>query len=174
MGNQKRDPRGVGIDKDGAVWSVNYFSSSVTKLDAKTLAVVGEIKVGANPDSYGDFTGTPLMAIAAANGDYTYIFSPSGGKLGQKVKWESITVAADIADGTSLQLQWCSAVDAADYAKCTWSELVNVLPNQLPYILPVDGGKLDGWLLAVKVTLISKVKVKTPVLKCLTAQAKLQ
>lgn len=84
MGNQKRDPRGVGIDKDGAVWSVNYFSSSVTKLDAKTLAVVGEIKVGANPDSYGDFTGTPLMAIAAANGDYTYIFSPSGGKLGQK------------------------------------------------------------------------------------------
>lgn len=174
MGNQYREPRAIGIDGDGYLWAVNYLSSSVSKLDPQKMVLVGEIKVGAKPDAYGDFTGPTLNAKMTPTGMYESVFFPVSGKLGQKVKWESVNVDAEIPAGTSLQLQWCTAVDAGDLVGCSWSEAVDFPPNLFPYALQAKDSKLDGWLLGVRLLLVSKVKDVSPVVKCITAKAKLQ
>lgn len=176
LGNQSREPHGLGIDNQGYVWSTNFGADTVSKVDPYKMQLVAEIKVGAWPDAYGDLTGYTVTYVTVPKGQYVATFFGGDAntyKYKKQVVWQTTSVDADLPEGTSLKLRWRAADDAGKLANAVWSDGVDFPPQVFPYDLSNGGPKLSGYLLQVELTLATKDKKLTPAVKCVTAKAKL-
>lgn len=175
LGKQNREPHGVAVDYDGYVWTSNFASNTVGKVDPKAIILVGEIKVGQSPDTSGDATGYTMNYFTAPKGQYVATFfggDASAYKAKAIVGWQSISVDAELPQGTSLKMRLRSADDAGALVNAVWSDGVDFPPNVFPYDLTNGGLKVTGFLLQVELTLSTKDKKVSPLVKCVTAQAK--
>lgn len=178
LGNQYRGPHGVALDYDGYVWGVNLGSSSVGKIDPKTMQLVGEIKVGSGPYTYSDMTGYTLNYFTAPKGQYVATFFGNGVNSNvaagaNKNDWQSYSVDADTPENTSLKVRIRCADDAGALTNAVWSDGVDFPPETFPYDIVAKGGKCTGLLMQVEVTLSTKDKKISPVVKSVTAKSKL-
>ena len=116
-------PTGVAVDADGKIWSTNYYSGTVSRIDpnAGPIGSDGVTRVGAvdftsvylggNPYDYSDMTGSTLTA-PPLSGVWTTVFD--SGKSG--TPWGSINWHAEICDDAKVTLTVCSSVDGVTYS----------------------------------------------------------
>ena len=162
-----RFPVGMAVDFEGYVWAVNQSSSSATKIDPETWNLVGEYPVGSSPYTYSDMTGYTLHNFTAPQGHYSTVI---GGWEGWRVKWEGINVDAEIPEGSSIELEYRTAMSKQGLEGTAWQGPFGPYP---PDTMPLDLQGLpglDGQLLEIRVWLYSENKLDSPVVKKIQAK----
>jgi streptogramin lyase len=169
-------PVGAALDYDGYVWVVNQGGSSASKLDPKTMTLIGTYPVGSSPYTYSDMTGYTLNYFTAPKGQYSTVFfggltyNPVTTNQPKQV-WQTITAEADLPEGTALRIRLRAGNTKAELEAAKWSEPIDFPPAVFPYNVATLG--IVGNLLQVEVGLTTKDKKVTPVLKSLSAKSKL-
>jgi streptogramin lyase len=171
-------PHGIALDYDGFVWAVNLGGNSVGKIDPKAMQLVGVYPVGVGPYTYSDMTGYTLNYFTAPKGQYTATFfggtSTNPIMVGShKVKWQTIAVESDLPEKTSVQVRYRTGDDAKQLELAKWTEPL-AFP---PAVFPLDVSKsaaATGLMLQVELQLITSEKGFSPVVKSVTATAKVE
>ncbi|MCB9727810.1 MAG: hypothetical protein H6746_04890 [Deltaproteobacteria bacterium] len=155
-----RGPVGVAIDSDGMLWSVNQCTSSATKLDTSTGAIVADYPVGLSPYTYSDMTGYALKTITTPVGFHREIFT---GWLGSETRWSQLFVTADLpGDGlTHLSVEYRIADVVTDLSSKPWQGPFGPYP---PESFPLTIEKTGNYL-EVRLTLATDDDTLKPVVK---------
>ena len=160
-----RFPIGMGVDFDGYVWAVNQSSSSASKIDPVTNAVMLEHAVGPSPYSYSDMTGYLLQKYTSPEGYYVHTFY---GSKQQAFEW--ISLDADVtSEGQSyVNIEVRSADSVVEVEQADWQGPFGPFPpNFLPLSLK-SLGEMDGEYLQAKVTMVADEEGNSPLLKSVT------
>jgi DNA-binding beta-propeller fold protein YncE len=161
-----RGPVGVAIDSLGFLWSINQCTSSATKVDPDTGAILGTWPVGLSPYTYSDMTGYALKTITTSQGFYTETFD---GWVGSETHWDKILVQAELpGNGLSwLKISYRIAETQAGLSQVPWEGPFGPYP---PASFPLD---IDAYgnHLEVKVTLGTDDANFKPILKSVSVIA---
>lgn len=111
-------PTGVAVDANGKVWSTNYYSGTVSRIDptlgglgADSLTNIGAVDfttvgLGGNPYNYSDMTGSTLSG-KAESGTWTVVHD---GEVGS-YPWKKIVWNAEVPSGASLSVTVSPSTD---------------------------------------------------------------
>jgi len=147
------DVRGVIVDANNDIWTVNLSSNNISKFDGVTGNHLATIPVGLSPYTYSDATGFAARNITTPSGIWTVV--SDGGAAG--TAWESISWNNEPQGAQPGDSQITVEARAAD----TQAGL------QLVAYGPVANGGplgLTGQFIQVKVTLEPASNGDTPVL----------
>jgi len=169
-----RYPVGMAVDFDGFIWAVNQGTSSATKIDPATNTIVGEYPVGAAPYTYSDMTGYTLHNFTAPQGYYQQVFGLVGALPGSvsadpnKIQWTSISVVADVPQGSHLEIEARSANSPQELGTVAWQGPAGPFPDKT---FPFDASSwnLLGQYLEIRVWLVTDTLQTAPVVKKLEA-----
>ncbi len=148
-----RFPLGMAVDSSGVVWAVNQSASSVTRIDAITLQLLGEHPVGTSPYTYSDMTGSaffdvvqPGLAQFRVHGDKDS--GLSGIDPLPNVGWTELRITSTTPGTSHLFARVRSHGDAAALTGLPWSAPLGPLTGpmvtvDLPSALETAGEWLD-------------------------------
>ena len=158
---------GIAVDPQGYVWAVNQSSSSASKIDPNTMAVLLEQPVGAGPYTYSDMTGATFFQDIAPEGFFTETY---GGWEGVRVVWESIDIDYDAPAGTYIDVQLRTGDTLEEVEAAEWTPYLGPFPpNAMPVnLLDVLQKKAD--YLQVRIFLYTTADSIKPFVKGITVQ----
>lgn len=162
-----RFPIGMAVDSNGYVWAVNQSSSSASKIDPNTMAVQLEKKVGKNPYTYSDMTGSLFFDSIAPQGHYRLIFEgPDLDEYSQEwyeVVWETLFIDHFSPQGSYIEVRARTSDKKEELDKAQWSQVYGPCP---PKGFPIEfhsfmgtGSKGKKWI-EIEVTLYSGENTK--------------
>jgi hypothetical protein len=157
-GGANGDQRGVIVDSNGDVWTVNKNSDSVSKYDGGTGAPLGVTPVGNQPYTYSDASGSSFIQT---NPTGTWAVVHDAGERGAKkcvISWTALT-----PNGSSVEV----LADASD----TDTVVGDFDPNTAtPASNGVEVPLIQGRYVYVRVRFVSANQV-SPVLQDLTIKS---
>jgi streptogramin lyase len=165
-----RGPVGVGIDREGYLWTVNQCDGelgkgSATKINTNTWQIEGTYPVHDAPYSYSDMTGYVLGTVTAPKGQYRTVFESPDGRA---VRWVRVEIDAFFPPGAGtaveIRARVASAVD--QLISASWSDVYGPYP---PDNLPVElGPELSmGQFIEIELTLTTDTQGVSPIVKSL-------
>ena len=90
---------GVGVDADGRIWAVNFASDNAIRIDPVSGATM-EVRVGARPYTYSDFTGFGLRTFTAPFGRWVGVLDAC--EASGEPSWDLLAWDADVPPGGSV------------------------------------------------------------------------
>ena len=163
-----RFPIGMTIDFEGYIWAVNNNSSSATKIDPYTKAIIGEYPTGKNPYTYSDMTGYLLHTYTSPTGFYQHLF----GDYGLRMHFVAVIVDAYLPAGTYIKIRVRAAMDEASLPLEQWSEYFGPFPPET-FPLDISGLNLTGQFLQVEVSLYTEDNGLSPAVKSIEVKYEL-
>jgi hypothetical protein len=143
-------PTGVAVDAAGKVWSANYHSNTLSRIDP-SLGTAGAVDLtvnlgaGANPYNYGDMTGSTNIA-PPNSGSWTVVHHGD---------WKRIEWTAQVPGSASLVVEARSRIDDSS----PWSPPIAVTSGEdLSLLLP------QGEDLEVRVLFTRDPNTESPIL----------
>ena len=158
---------GVALDSGGALWAVNYSSSSASKIDTQTLKVLGEYPVGSHPYTYSDMTGYAAKNYTAPQGYYQHVIP--GASFGN-TEWTQLTVDVNTQGESYLKLRLRAANTVTALAQASWQGPFGPFP---PNVFPMDLTaipNLTGKYLQVEVILVADEDGNSAIVKGFSVQ----
>jgi hypothetical protein len=120
-------PTGVAVDRNGKIWSTNFGSNSLSRIDpaigpigadSKTRIGLVDLTVdlgaGAGPQNFSDMTGKNRIS-RPKTGAWTVVYSGP---------WKRLAWTADVPTGTSLTVQARSPPKTGDWVVATNGEVL--------------------------------------------------
>jgi hypothetical protein len=159
-------PVGVAIDRDGMLWSINQCTSTATKVDPDTGAVIGTYPVGLSPYTYSDMTGYALKTITTPQGFHREVFT---GWLGSETRWSELFVSAELPGNglTYLLVEYRIAESIIALSSQPWQGPFGPYP---PASFPLTIEQMGNYL-EVRLTLATDDDVLKPIVKGLSVLA---
>jgi hypothetical protein len=162
LGNGDKASVGVALDSSGALWAVNYSSSSATKINTTNDSVIGEYPVGSHPYTYSDMTGYAAKNYTAPQGYYQHIIP--GASFGE-TKWSSLTVDVNCQGKSYVKVRVRAANTVSGLAEAAWLGPFGPFP---PNLFPMDLSTMPGLVgkyLQVEVILVADDDGNSAILK---------
>ena len=130
-GQVKQGTIGVGIDKNGACWSVSMNAGDPNGIATRIQpdGTQAHFPVGSHPYTYSDFTGFGLATIVRPQGYYNLVVE--GCALDPQSTWEQLEWTEDEPPGTSVKLRVRVADTVAGLASATWYGPFDTSPADL-------------------------------------------
>jgi hypothetical protein len=159
---------GVGVDTDGNVWAVGHQNNTASRLDVDHLGGVMQpptaqtknVKIGAAPYTYSDFTGFGLRSFVRPQGRWTYQHRPC--PEGVPATWHQVAWKATTPPGTGVALRVRTGDSLTTFG--SWSKPFQTSPAMIG---PGSAGAVSpnpATTLHVEFTLFNTDKAHTPTL----------
>jgi hypothetical protein len=157
-----RFPIGMGVDFDGNVWAINRTSSTGTKIDADSMAILMETPTGPKPYSYSDMTGFQQKTIVAPQGTYVHEFE---GWVGNITQWLKVSIDVYSPGSSASKLRVRAADTKGLLTSAPWTPYFGPFPPNDPSVNLSGFGTIVGRYLQVEVMLIADQDKNVPKLK---------
>jgi hypothetical protein len=149
-----RSPTGVAVDGNGRVWSTNYDSNSVSRIEVGSTpaqAIVTSFPVGLTPYNYSDMTGRVVRSVTARQGTWERTFdSQQDGYIWRNIQW---SFRDGLPAGTAVDVTFKAADKITDFGGLSEVSATN----------GADLGQgVRGRYLKIKIKLLSADPNQTP------------
>ncbi|MFH1216439.1 MAG: hypothetical protein V1706_08055 [Pseudomonadota bacterium] len=151
------DVRGVIVDANNDVWTVNLSNNNISKFDGVTGNHIATIPVGYQPYTYSDATGFAARNITTPSGIWNVVNdSGTAGTLWQSIVWNA-EPEGFIPAGASIKVEARSADSLAALTAAPFTTVSNGVALTL-----------TGQFIGLRVTLQPDTDGNTPILSDLT------
>jgi hypothetical protein len=153
---------GLSSDGKGALWLTSRASSSrdmglLTRVEADSLEVTGELAVGRGPRALGDFAGGRLQGSYAQEGSVRQRFSGCG--VGSPTRWQAVHLRYLGGEGAEIEVAARRANAAAGLGSEPFVVLGVAPADPMPFSLFTFEA---GGVLELRLTLRSRAHIGAP------------
>ena len=177
-GTESRESKGMAIDFDGFVWSINQGTSDATVIEPGPSLTDQTVSTGVVPHgtlryTYSDMTGQQLRLATDPRGWYRRPFEGCPDTM--STSWDELRFDGDLPPGTLFRFRVRTAATRADLATATWIALGDAPPLTSPLdldaALTAAGIESARWIeveVVLEATRTSSTEIISPRLTGLT------
>lgn len=132
-GSEDRSAKGMAIDADGKVWTINQSHEDATVIEPGPSLLEAVVTPGVagglvSPYTYSDMTGQQLRLATHARGFYRRIFEGCAENIDTSSQWRELHWSGDAPPGTRLIFRVRSAATRAELVGARWITAAVVPP----------------------------------------------
>lgn len=132
-GSEDRSAKGMAIDADGKVWTINRRHEDATVIEPGPTLLEAVVTAGVagglvSPYTYSDMTGQQLRLATHARGFYRRIFEGCEENIDTTTLWKELHWSGDAPPGTRLIFRVRSAPTRAELVGAAWLTAAVVPP----------------------------------------------